>query len=139
VPSENVKAVTQISSYERIGSEEGLWKLVNTFYDNMERLPGARTIRELHAKDLRSAREKLFMFLSGWLGGPDRYIAAFGHPRLRARHLPFPIGVAERDQWLMCMRKALDEMPIDAAFREQLIMAFTQTANHMMNQEQAPA
>jgi hemoglobin len=139
VPSENVKAVTQISSYERIGSEEGLWKLVNTFYDNMERLPEARTIRELHAKDLRSAREKLFMFLSGWLGGPDRYIAAFGHPRLRARHLPFPIGVAERDQWLMCMRKVLDEMPIDAAFREQLIMAFTQTANHMMNQEQAPA
>jgi len=136
VPSENVKAVTQISSYERIGSEEGLWKLVNTFYDNMETLPEARTIRELHAKDLRSAREKLFMFLSGWLDGPDRYIAAFGHPRLRARHLPFPIGVAERDQWLMCMRKALDEMPIDAAFKAQLIMAFTQTANHMMNQEQ---
>ncbi len=136
MPSENVKAGTQISSYERIGSEEGLWKLVNAFYDNMERLPEARTIRELHAKDLRSAREKLFMFLSGWLGGPDRYIAAFGHPRLRARHLPFPIGVAERDQWLMCMRKALNEMPIDAAFREQLIMAFTQTANHMMNQEQ---
>jgi hemoglobin len=103
----------------------------------MEMLPEARTIRELHPKDLRSAREKLFMFLSGWLGGPDRYIAAFGHPRLRARHLPFPIGDAERDQWLMCMRKALDEMPIDAAFREQLIMAFTQTANHMMNQEQA--
>ncbi len=137
MPSDNVKAVTQISSYERIGSEEGLWKLVNTFYDNMERLPEARTIRELHPKDLRSAREKLFMFLSGWLGGPDRYIAAFGHPRLRARHLPFPIGVAERDQWLMCMRKSLDEMPIDAAFKAQLIMAFTQTANHMMNQEQA--
>ncbi len=125
--------VTEISSYERIGSKEGLWKLVNTFYDNMERLPEARTIRDLHAKDLRSAREKLFMFLSGWLGGPDRYIAAFGHPGLRARHLPFPIGVAERDQWLMCMRKALDEMPIDAAFKAQLIMAFTQTANHMMN------
>jgi hemoglobin len=137
VPSENVKTVTQISSYERIGSEEGLWKLVNAFYDNMERLPGARTIRELHAKDLRSAREKLFMFLSGWLGGPDRYIAAFGHPRLRARHQPFPIGSVERDQWMMCMRKALAVMPIDAAFREQLIMAFTQTANHMMNQEQA--
>ena len=82
MPSEHVKAVTQLSSDERIGSEEGLWKLVNTFYDNMERLPEARTIRELHAKDLRSAREKLFMFLSGWLGGPDRYIAAFGHPRL---------------------------------------------------------
>ncbi len=127
------------TSYERIGSEEGLWKLVNTFYDNMDTLTESKTIRDLHPKDLRSAREKLFMFLSGWLGGPDRYIAAFGHPRLRARHLPFTIGNTERDQWLMCMRKALDEMPIDAAFREQLIMAFTQTANHMMNQKQAPA
>jgi len=116
----------EICSYERIGSEEGLWELVNTFYDNMELLPEAKTIRDLHQKDMRSAREKLFMF-----------IAAFGHPRLRARHLPFPIGETERDQWLMCMRKALDEMPIDNAFREQLIMAFTQTANHMMNQEQA--
>ena len=124
------------SSYERIGSKEGLWKLVNAFYDYMETLPEARTIRELHAKDLRSAREKLFMFLSGWLGGPDRYTAAFGHPRLRARHLPFPNGETERDQWLMCMRKALNEILIDNAFKEQLIMAFTQTADHMMNQEQ---
>jgi hemoglobin len=127
--------VTDISSYERIGSEKGLWKLVNTFYDNMETLPKSKTIRALHAKDLRSTREKLFMFLSGWLGGPDRYTAAFGHPRLRARHLPFSIGEVERDQWMMCMHKALDEMPIDPAFSEQMIMAFTQTENHMMNQE----
>jgi len=88
----------EISSYKRIGSEEGLWKLVNTFYENMETLPEAKTIRGLHPKDLRSAREKLIIFLSGWLGGPDRYIAAFGHPGLRARHLPFPIGEVERDQ-----------------------------------------
>ena len=114
---ENVKIETQISSYERIGSEEDLWKLVNTFYDDMDTLVESKTIRDLHAKDLRSAREKLFMFLSGWLGGPDRYIAAFGHPRLQARHLPFTIGDAERNQWLMCMRKALDEMPIDNAFK----------------------
>lgn len=132
----NEQNAIEISSYERIGLKEGLWKLVNAFYDNMETLPEANTIREMHAEDLRSAREKLFMFLSGWLGGPDRYTAAFGHPRLRARHLPFYIGVAERDQWLMCMRKALDEIPIDAAFREQLFMAFTQTANHMINKEQ---
>lgn len=129
------KDQTQISSYERIGSEAGLWKLVNIFYDNMETLTEARTIRDLHPKDMRSAREKFFMFLSGWLGGPDRYVAAFGHPRLRARHLPFSIGETERDQWLLCMHKALQEMPIDNAFREQLLMAFAQTANHMMNQE----
>ena len=132
----SVTAETEKSSYERIGSEEGLWDLVNKFYDNMETLPEAKTIRDLHPKELHSTREKFFMFLSGWLGGPDRYVAAFGHPRLRARHLPFPIGETERDQWLMCMRKALDEMTIDNAFKEQLMMAFAQTANHMMNQEQ---
>ncbi len=71
----------------------------------MDTLAESKTIRDLHAKDLRSAREKLFMFLSGWLGGPDRYIAAFGHPRLRARHLPFTIGGAERDQWLSVCAK----------------------------------
>lgn len=123
------------TSFERIGGDEGLKKLVNIFYDYMETLPEAKTIRELHPKDLRSAREKLFMFLSGWLGGPDRYIAAFGHPRLRARHLPFPIGTVERDQWLMCMQKALDDLDIDTMFKHQLLSAFTQTANHMMNKE----
>lgn len=123
------------SSYERIGADEGLKLLVKLFYDNMESLSEAKTIRDLHAKDLRSAREKLFMFLSGWMGGPDRYIAAFGHPRLRARHLPFPIGPEERDQWLMCMRKALQELDIDTMFKEQLMSSFTQTANHMMNND----
>jgi len=121
--------------HERIGGDEVLKKLVTLFYDNMESLPEAKLIRDLHPKDMRSAREKLYMFLSGWMGGPDRYIAAFGHPRLRARHLPFPIGIEERDQWLMCMQKALDELDIDTMFKEQLMSSFTQTANHMMNQE----
>lgn len=139
--SENVKSQiekneTEKRSYERTGSEKGLWKLVNTFSNNMNTLPEAKMIRDFHPRDMRSTREKFFMFLSGWLGGPDRYVAAFGHPGLRTRHLPFPIGVEERDLWMKCMRKALDEMPIDAEFREQLIMAFTQTANHMMNKEQ---
>ena len=129
------QSATEISDYERIGSEEGLRKSVDLFYDNMETLPEAMTIRDLHSKDLRSSREKIFMFLSGWLGDPDRYVAAFGEPRLYARHLPFRIGEVERDQWLMCMRKALDELPIDAAFRERLIMGFTQTANHLVNQD----
>lgn len=121
--------------FERIGGDEGLQLLVKLFYDNMDTLPEAKQIRNLHAKDLRSSREKLFMFLSGWMGGPDRYIAAFGHPRLRARHLPFPIGAEERDQWLMCMLKALEELAIDTMFKEQLMSSFTQTANHMMNKD----
>jgi len=121
--------------FERIGGDEGLKKLVTLFYDNMDTLPEAKLVRNLHAKDLKSSREKLFMFLSGWMGGPDRYIAAFGHPRLRARHLPFPIGIEERDQWLMCMRKALEELAIDRMFKEQLMSSFTQTADHMMNKD----
>ncbi len=123
------------TAYERIGGDEGIQQLVTLFYDTMETLPEVKTIRDLHAKDLRSAREKLFMFLSGWMGGPDRYIAAFGHPRLRARHQPFPIGVEERDQWLLCMRKALNGMEVESMFKEQLMSSFTQTANHMMNKD----
>ena len=123
------------STYERIGGETGLKKLVDVFYDAMETMPEAREIRDLHPKDLRSAREKFYMFLSGWMGGPDRYIAAFGHPRLRARHLPFPIEEKERDQWLMCMQIALDSLDIDKVMKQQLLASFTQTANHMMNVE----
>ena len=129
------KPFEQQLPFERIGGDEGLQLLVKLFYDNMDTLSEAKQIRNLHAKDLRSSREKLFMFLSGWMGGPDRYIAAFGHPRLRARHLPFPIGVEERDQWLMCMRKALEDLAIDTMFKEQLMTSFTQTADHMMNKE----
>lgn len=124
---------TQISNYERLGGELALRELVDRFYDYMETLPEARTIRMLHPKDLRSARGKLFMFLSGWLGGPDRYIAAFGHPRLRVRHLPFAIGTEERDQWMLCMKKALAETDIDNAFRDQLLSAMQQTATFMIN------
>jgi hemoglobin len=134
---ESMTDVVNPSSYERIGGEAGLRALVDRFYDYMELLDEAQTIRNLHPRDLRSSREKLFMFLSGWLGGPDRYIAAFGHPRLRARHLPFSIGNAERDQWMMCMRKALDDSPVDAAFREQLVMALNQTATFMINRPPA--
>ncbi len=132
-----MEGITEISGYEHMGGAENLRQLVNRFYDYMESLPEAKTIRDLHPDDLHSTREKLFMFLSGWLGGPDRYISAFGHPRLRARHMPFPIGPTERDQWLFCMQNALQDMPfINEEFRLQLMNAFTQTANHMMNTKQ---
>jgi hemoglobin len=100
----------------------------------MDTLPEARDIRAMHPVDLTSSREKLFMFLSGWLGGPQLYQQAFGHPRLRMRHFPFPIGIKERDQWLLCMCKALDDMPLEPVLREGLARAFAQLANHMINQ-----
>lgn len=121
------------SAYDIIGGETGVRKLVDTFYDNMDRLPEAQEIRALHAKSLKASREKLFLFLSGWLGGPDLYIQKYGHPMLRRRHLPFPIGIKERDQWMLCMQKALADMQLPEEIEQRLVQAFFQTADHMRN------
>jgi hemoglobin len=123
----------QESPYQRLGGEVGVRELVDRFYDHMDNLNEAQQIRALHAKSLRGSREKLFLFLSGWLGGPDRYVQKYGHPRLRARHLPFSIGQAERDQWMLCMRKALAEMDIPENLRSQLEASFWKTADFMRN------
>ncbi len=123
----------QQTPYEMLGGEAGVRALVDRFYDHMDRLQEAATVRGLHARSLKASREKLFLFLSGWLGGPDLYVQKYGHPRLRARHLPFSIGIEERDQWMLCMRKALDEMDLEPAFRERLENAFLSTADHMRN------
>jgi hemoglobin len=72
--------------------------------------------------------------MSGWLGGPDLFFEEYGHPRLRARHFPFAIGVDERDQWMLCMNQALDETTMDEELREALRVALAQTATHMINQ-----
>jgi hemoglobin len=119
--------------YERLGGGPGVRRLVDRFYDIMDSDPAAATIRALHARDLRASREKLYLFLSGWLGGPNLYVERYGHPRLRRRHLPFPIANTERDEWMHCMRRALRELPLDAALAAQLEAAFAQTADHMRN------
>lgn len=121
------------SAYDRLGGEARVRELVDRFYDLMDSLPEAREIRALHAKSLRMSREKLFKFLSGWLGGPDLYIQEYGHPRLRQRHLPFSIGVRERDQWMLCMRKAMSEMAMPDGLLAQLDAAFFKTADFMRN------
>jgi hemoglobin len=123
----------QPTPYEILGGEEGVRKLVDRFYDHMDELEEAKDIRGLHARSLRGSRDKLFLFLSGWLGGPDLYVQKFGHPRLRARHLPFSIGIKEREQWMHCMRKALDDMGLEKTFRDRLEQAFLSTADHMRN------
>ncbi len=124
--------------YELIGGERAVRALVQRFYALMDSLPEVRPLRDLHAEDLSEAEEKLFLFLSGWFGGPDLYVQRFGPPFLRARHLPFPIGVRERDQWLQCMRGALDEVVADAALRRRLYESFSALANHMRNRAEAP-
>lgn len=124
----------QTTPYELLGGEAGVRELVNRFYDYMDSEGDAQGIRAMHAKSLRGSREKLFLFLSGWLGGPDLYMAKYGHPRLRMRHLPFAIGTSERDQWMACMRKALADMRISEELRAALANAFQSTADHMRNQ-----
>ena len=110
-----------------------LQALVERFYDLMELEPGYAALRAAHGALLTQARQKLFWFLSGWMGGPQYYIERFGHPRLRMRHMPFSIGILERDQWLACMDQAMGELQIDAALRARLRESFFQTADWMRN------
>lgn len=120
--------------YDRIGGEAKVRELVDRFYDLMDSLPDTRPLREMHARDLRVSREKLFMFLSGWLGGPQLYIEKYGHPRLRQRHMPFAVDAAARDQWMQCMVQAMEDVGIEESLREELKAAFYKTADFMRNQ-----
>lgn len=121
------------SYYEQIGGEDTVRRLVDRFYDLMDTLDEVAEIRAMHATSLKSSRQKLFEFLSGWLGGPNLYVEKRGHPRLRMRHMPFEIGTQARDQWLRCMDQALDEVIEDEATREKLRDSFVHMADHMRN------
>ncbi len=126
----------RVTAYELIGGEAGVRRLVDCFYDLMDSAPEAKRVRALHARSLKSSREKLFLFLSGWMDGPPLYVERFGHPRLRARHLPFPIGPTERDEWLWCMERALEEQEMPEMLREYLRDRFRGVAEHMRNQDE---
>jgi hemoglobin len=125
-----------VTPYELLGGETVLRRLVRRFYELMDALPEAYGVRKMHPRDLAGSEEKLFMFLSGWLGGPQLYVEQFGHPRLRARHLPFSIGAAERDQWMLCMRQALAEQVADEALRNQLDKKLADLADFMRNRQE---
>ena len=120
--------------YELIGGEPAVRALVKRFYELMDTLPEAYGIRKLHPADLAGSEDKLFMFLSGWLGGPQLYVEKFGHPRLRGRHLPFAVGSDEAAQWMLCMRQAMAECIADEALRARLDKALADLALHMRNQ-----
>lgn len=119
--------------YELIGGAEPLRALVDRFYDLMALEPEFAGIRALHPADMDGSRDKLFWFLSGWMGGPNLYIEQFGHPRLRARHLPFAIGISERDQWLRCMAWAMQDVGVAEYLQTPLMESFFQTADWMRN------
>jgi hemoglobin len=119
--------------YVRLGGDHGVRALVDRFYDLMDLEPAYEALRRVHGADLAAARDKLYWFLSGWLGGPNLYIERFGHPALRARHLPFAIGTVERDQWVACMTQAMRELGVDEELQAQLAQAFFRTADWMRN------
>lgn len=119
--------------YEKIGGEEGVRRLVERFYDLMDAQPGFAGIREMHAASLEGSREKLFMFLSGWFGGPALYIEKHGNPKMRQSHLPFAIGDAERDQWMACMTQAMQDVGVEDGLREDLTSAFGKVADFIRN------
>lgn len=120
--------------FEHIGGEDRVRALVDRFYDLMDLEPGYHELRQTHGNTLEEARQKLFWFLCGWLGGPQYYTERFGHPRLRMRHMPFAIGIRERDQWLACMSQAMVDVQVPPALRTQLEASFFQTADWMRNQ-----
>ena len=121
------------SHYELLGGDAGIRRLVDRFYDLMDTAPEAATIRRLHATSLKASREKLHLFLTGWTGGPPAYVEKHGHPRLRARHLPFRISSRERDEWMWCMDRAIAEQDLPEELRALLRERFRQLADHMRN------
>jgi len=122
------------TAFELIGGEAVIRQIVGRFYDLMDLEPAYAALRAVHHDSLEQARQKTFWFLCGWMGGPAHYEERFGHPRLRMRHLPFKIGILERDQWLACMDQAMCDAGVEKSFREQLNGSFFKTADWMRNQ-----
>ncbi|HWP19280.1 MAG TPA: group II truncated hemoglobin [Burkholderiaceae bacterium] len=129
-PAQNDRPAT---AFEWVGGEPRVRELVDRFYDLMDLEPAYRELRALHPTHLEGSRDKLHWFLCGWLGGPQHYVERFGHPRLRARHLPFPIGIKERDQWLACMDQAMREIGLPEDLVVRLRESFFNTADWMRN------
>ena len=125
----------QNTPYLLVGGEAKVRQLANCFYDIMESDPHVSDLLAIHPKPLDGIRERFFEFLSGWLGGPDLFVEKYGHPRLRARHLPFMVTVRQRDLWILCMNQALEKIVENASLRRELQKSFYQLASHMINSD----
>ena len=122
------------SIYERVGGDEGVRRLVDHFYDHMDQDPDVVPLRQMHPEDLTESRDKLYEFLSGWMGGPPLYVKKRGHPMLRRRHAPFPVDGDSAMQWMTCMERALKEVVEEETLRLSLFERFLKVAAHMRNQ-----
>src|SRR6185312_3271528 len=132
------QAGKDIKPFQRIGGQPAVDRIVDSFYDRMSTLPEAKVIRALHSDDLGAIRVTLKKYLAEWLGGPTAYTDERGHPRLRARHLPFSIGDEERDAWMFCMRGAMEDVVTDQAAREWILQKLSQVADWMRNRSPGP-
>lgn len=117
--------------YQEIGGGEAIDALSDAFYDVIEE--DSPTLRAMLPASTKNTRRKFAMYLSGWLGGPPLYEEKWGHPRLRMRHLPFPIGTDEVDEWLRCMGEAMERAGVGQPLRTFLEGRFGQLALHMRN------
>jgi hemoglobin len=126
---------TSVTLFDTLGGEPAIQSLVDRFYDLMDMEDDFEILRAAHGPSLDSAREKLFLFLCGYFGGPNHYIERYGHPRLRARHLPFSIGQVERDQWLACMGRAMQDEGMAPEMVDRLLEAFFGVADWMRNRD----
>lgn len=121
--------------YEAIGGDATVRLLTRRFYELMDTLPEAARCRAVHPPDLTGSEEKLYEYLTGWLGGPPIYVEKRGHPMLRRRHFIAEIGPAERDEWLLCFTRALEETVTHQELREIILEPITRLAFHMQNKE----
>ena len=121
-----------VTPFEEIGGADAVDRLSDAFYDVIEE--ESTILRALLPASTKNTRKKFAMYLSGWLGGPQLYEEKWGHPRLRMRHLPFPIGAFEAEEWMRCMRLAMDRAQVTEPLRTFLDERFGQLALHMRNQ-----
>ncbi|ADN74246.1 globin [Ferrimonas balearica DSM 9799] len=124
------------SAYERMGGEPTVRAIAHRFYQLMADDPDYADLRAIHPDDLSGSELKLFEFLSGWLGGPPLFEEKYGHPMLRARHLPFRVDKRQRNLWLHCMKRALEQEVKDRQVRRAMLEALIPLADHMRNTEE---
>ena len=124
----------QSNAYDLIGGDQVIKNIAASFYQFMDSELQVKPLRDIHPQSLKLSEEKLYQFLSGWLGGPQLFQQQHGNPALRARHMPFAVDEAMRDQWLMCMEHALNEHVEQPEHRQAIFQAISTLADHMRNQ-----
>tara|TARA_R110002072_G_scaffold43340_18_gene121884 strand:- start:2506 stop:2937 length:432 start_codon:yes stop_codon:yes gene_type:complete len=120
--------------YQILG-EDGIRELCAAFYDIMDTLPEAAGLRAMHAADLSPMKDKLADYLTGWMGGPPRYADKYGTVCMTTPHEHYHIGPAERDQWLLCMHKALQQVNASDELVEMLTVPLFRIADAIRNRE----